>query len=125
MTAIFSSRARSRVLRVLHNQEEPVPLRHVAYLAQMPVFSIQRALQQLVEENLVIQKRKKRFRLFSLNRNHLYHSFLSRLFDVERRCQAEEVQGRYDQRAKGLLDFVASARNLFKTAKVSAPSTWS
>ncbi|MBI2341008.1 MAG: hypothetical protein HYU99_11690 [Deltaproteobacteria bacterium] len=117
MTNIFSSRARVRVLRALYYQEAPVPLRHAAYLAQMPVFSIQRALKQLTEEKLVIRKRKRNYRLFSLNRAHPCHPFLSRVFNLERESRFALAPNRYDQKAKSLLAFIGATHDLFKTAK--------
>lgn len=116
---IFSSRARAKVLRTLYYQEAPLPLRQVAYLAQMPLFSIQRVLKQMAEEKLVTRKKQKQYRLFSLNRTHAFYSFLAELFDLERRYDASFLSSRFDRKAKNLLDFVSATRDLFRNMKAA------
>lgn len=115
--SLFSSRARFRVLRTLYYQNKPLPLRQVASISQMPVYSIQRALKQMVEEGLLIRKKKKHYRLFLLNKAHDHYPFLAQLFDLERRHSLSLFSNRFHQKARNLLDFVDQANRLFAKVK--------
>ena len=109
---IFSSKARVGVLRTLCYQGAPLPLRHIAYLSGAPLYSVQRVLQQLVHEKMVIEKRRGKYRLFLLNRRHAYYAFLHQIFDLEMKHQIIFSSTQYHQRAKELLDFASSAQHL-------------
>ena len=117
LASIFSSKARLRVLRTLTHQSASLPLRHIASLSETPLFSVQRVLQQLAEEKMVFKKRKGRYTLFSLNRNHLFFSFLIRMFDLETSNRIAFSSEGYDQKAKRLLEFSHSARGLLQEAR--------
>ncbi len=113
-TQIFASKARIKTLRTLYYQESPLPLRHVAVLSQMPLFSVQRVLNQMVAEKMVSQKKQKNYRLFSLNRKHQSYPFLAGLFELEMKNQ---IPARHDKKAHNLLDFIMNAQELIMEAK--------
>lgn len=116
LAEIFSSKARIKVLRTLYYQQEPLPLRQIAYISETTLFSIQRALHQMVEEGLIVKKKQNQYRLFSLNRDHRHYHFLNQVFDAEREIP---LLCCYDKKAASLLDFVCDARNLLKAAKAN------
>lgn len=117
VTALFSSKAKVKVLRTLFYQSTPLPLRHIASLSDASLFSVQRVLKHLVAEGILIRKRKGRYTLFSLNPNHEYHSFLTQLFDLEMKSRIASLAGDYHQKAKGIVDFSRSARDLFEKVR--------
>lgn len=123
LSLLFSSPARILALRALFCAQAPLPLRHVAYLTRAPLFSIQRALEQLAEEGLVLWTKKKNYRLFSLNHNHPSFPYLGRIFEIEREGQIAR-SNRYDQRAKDLLAFIDGAGHLLKVAKRGSLTSW-
>lgn len=118
IASLFSSRTRFRVLRTLVYQSQPLPLRHIAYLSGSPLFSVQRALKQLVEETILIQKREGCYSLFSLNTHHVSYPFLRQVFDLEMKNQIAFLSENYHKKAKSTLVFSSSARGLLKKARL-------
>lgn len=114
ITSLFSSKARLDVLRVLVCQTTPLPLRHVATLSGSSLFSVQRALRQLVDEKILIRRKKGPYVLFSLNEQNAFHSFLIRFFDLETKSRVALLADRYREKAQRSLDFSHSAQELFK-----------
>ncbi len=110
ITTLFASKAKIAVLRALYYQSTPLPLRHVALLAGTNLYSVQRALQQLVEEKIVTKKRQGKYRLFSLDKDNLYYPFLASFFDLEMKNQTAFLSARYHQKAQGMLDFSSAAQ---------------
>lgn len=117
VTDLFSSKAKVKVLRTLFYQSAPLPLRQIAALAGSPLFSVQRALKQLVDEDLLIRKKKGRYTLFSLNPDHVYYSFLAQLFDLEMKSRIAFSSRGYEQKAKEVVDFSRSTRDLFEKVR--------
>lgn len=117
IAALFSSKARWDVLRVLVHQTAPLPLRHVAALSDSSLFSVQRALRQLVKGKILIRRKKGPHLLFSLNEAHPLRPFLDRFFDLETEWRLTSLAGSYQGRAQGSLDFSSAARDLFRHAR--------
>lgn len=113
LTSIFSSKAKLKVLRTLCCQSAPLPLRHIAYLSDTPVFSIQRAVKQLVAQKILIKKRKKPYTYYSLNSNNMFYPFLTQVFDLEIKNRITFLSADYAQKAKRSLDFASSATRFF------------
>lgn len=116
MAEIFSSKARISILRVLSCQAEPLKLRHIAVLANYPIYSIQRALNQLKKEKLIHKKKERQYRLYSLNQGHPHYSFIGALFELETKNRILWNSQRYEQKATSALEFANSALRLFKGA---------
>lgn len=114
---IFSSRARFKVIRTLYHQTAPLCLRHVAYLSEIPLFSVQRVLKQLVDEKVLTRKKSGSHALFSVNRQNKYDSFLTRLFDLEMNSLIAFSSDAYQKRAKSVLHFSSSALKVVKGAR--------
>jgi len=117
LSQIFSSKARTKILMTLFQQDQPIPLRHVAYLCEIPVYSVQCALKQLTREKIVFRKRDGRHLLFGLNKQNPNYSFLAGIFlfavNFKVRARAEN----YSKRASSTLKFISSSREFFKKVK--------
>ena len=110
---LLSSKARFRVLRVLYGQPEPTHLRQIAALSLAPLFSVQRALKQLVREKVVTRRKKGLYVLYALNTAHPCHPFLAGLFQLEMKERVRFLAPSYRQKALDALDFSSSARLFF------------
>lgn len=117
ITSIFFSKARFKVIRTLFYHLDPLCLRHIAYLSEIPLFSVQRVLSQLVDEKILIRKKKRPHVLFSLNRQSGLELFLTQLFDLEMKTQLASASEGYQKKAMSVLHFSSSARELLKGAR--------
>jgi hypothetical protein len=117
VASIFSSKARFKVIRTLYHQTTPLCLRHIAYLSEIPLFSVQRVLKQLVDEKMLIRKRKGGQVVFSANRKNPFDAFLTQLFDLEMKTQIASASGGFQERAKSVLHFSHAALGIIKGAK--------
>lgn len=111
---IFSSTARIKVLRVLRHQTKPISLRRIALLSNTPLFSVQRALEQLTQSHLLIKKRVRNRVVFSLNYQHPSFEFLRDVFDLETKTKIREKAQTYSDKAKDVLEFTDSAHAFFE-----------
>lgn len=116
-STIFSSRAKYLVLRVLALHTQPVPLRHVAYLAELPVFSVQVALKQLMKDRLIKRNEKKSFVVFKLNQMHVCSEFIKKVFMLEREMLFEKPTIHDHERAQSTLVFADEMIELFAKVK--------
>lgn len=117
LTSLFSSPAKLKVLRTLAYQTSPLPLRQIAYLSGTPLYSVQRVLDQLTKEKILIKKRKRPFVFFSLNEMSLSFGLLKRLFDLESGVQIAANAGAYDLKAQSLLEFINQALPVLKRGR--------
>lgn len=113
----FSSKAKVQLLRTLCFQDQPFSLRQLASISHIPVFSVQRALKQLFEEELLHKKKVKNKLLYSLNPNHELADLLMRVFELENKERLKKRSLQYTQRAKQALQFASTARNFFNKTK--------
>lgn len=118
LATIFSSKAKIKTLRILYYQPKPIPLRHIAYLSGLPVYSIQRALKQLLENKIIKKAKKGRNQLFSIIKDSPSYKFLSQTFKLETNIRLNQRSSVYQQKAKSALDFADSAYMFFKDLKV-------
>jgi hypothetical protein len=109
LSRLFSSAARTAVLETLYPQSAPIPLRHVAYLSEAPLFSVQRALAQLTREKLVKRSMKRHRTLFILNTKHPDYDILSRVFRAATNATLERRSKTYAAHARRALEFANSA----------------
>ena len=114
LASLFSSKARTKILRTLHYQSQALPLRHIALLADVPVFSIQRALNQLLSEKIIHKKIKNQYTLYSLNKNHPCSNLLSLIFVLEEKALLQTKAPQYHNKAIISLNFSAAAIHLFQ-----------
>lgn len=80
---IFTSRAKIITLRVLYYQNQAVPLRHISSISNLPIFSVQNAINSLMGENMLIKTEKDSNVLFELNKNHCLYGVLGQIFTIE------------------------------------------
>lgn len=110
---VFSSMAKIKVLRTLYDQSQGMSLRQVAFVSELPVYSAQRALQQLLDENWLTKKPVKNRIYFSLNTGHNSYSFLHAVFDLEKNTKVQERSASYTERAQSALEFADSSLTFF------------
>jgi hypothetical protein len=117
----FSSRAKVRALEILCRHTSPLPLRHVAYLCDLPVFSIQRALADLTEARIVLRKKRQRSVLYSMNWKHPHSSLFLKLFRlIDGEALQERTEG-YHASARHALAFASESREVYSHRKRKKP----
>ena len=114
---IFSSKARVKILRTLYFQPQPIPLRHIAYISDIPVFSVQTAIILLLDEKMLNRTEKGNYVLFELNRDHPLYAVLEQFFIIELQNRIQTESKTYCHKAKLLLEFVNSANIIFQRTK--------
>lgn len=114
---IFTSRARGMILRTLYFQELPIPLRHVALISDLPIFSVQNAVTALTDEKIIIKTEKDNNVLFELNKEHPLHNILEQFFVIELNARICLEARSFYQKAKQTLKFANAANVIFKRAK--------
>src|SRR3990167_866430 len=118
LDSIFSSVAKIKILRTLCRQSLPLSLRRIAAVSELPVFSVQRALQQLQDEKWVVRKKAQNRVLFLLNSRHEAYDFIHAVFDLEIHRHLEMRTHQYTAKAKAALTFADSAQNFFRKTKL-------
>ena len=114
---ILTSRAKVIVLRTLYFQPAATPLRHIACLSDVPIFSVQNALTSLMDSGIVIRSKRDNNVLFELNRKSPAYNALEQLFIVELNNRITAEANTYYQKAKAALKFADAAHILFRRAR--------
>ena len=117
--ALFSSAARTNVLRALYYQPESIGLRSVARLASIHPRSAELALASLKKDGLVKQKRITGQKLYRLNRRHPDTPLLTSIFKAAEHAELIQNQAALSRRALRLLPFMREATRMMKKAKRS------
>lgn len=117
LSEIFSSRATTKILQTLNQQQSAIPLRHIAYLSGLPLFSVQRALKQLVQKKIIKRKNKNNYSLFTLNPSHPCYVFLSKIFVLENQYKIHAKSKSFNKIAQNVILFCADAGYLLNQAK--------
>lgn len=111
---IFSSKARGRILRTLYFQHNPTPLRHVALISDLPVYSVQKALDSLLTEAIVCRHEKGNNVLFELNKHHPLYAILEQLFITEMKTRLRINAEKLHQKARQSLKFANTTKTLLR-----------
>lgn len=114
---IFTSKARVKVLRTLAFQVEAMPLRLIASVSDLPVFSVQNALNSLCLDGVVIRTAKENNVLFELNKTSDMYELLMQFFILEANYQISREAKKNFQKAARVLAFASSAGAIFQSAK--------
>ncbi len=114
---IFSSKAKIKILRTLYYQCDPIPLRQIAYISGLAVFSVQHALKQLEKDHLILKRKKHKHTVYEINRKSAYYNFLNNLFLIEMKHTISTRAEHYHKKAHKTLLFIQSTLNLFQTIK--------
>lgn len=114
---IFSSKSRVKILRTLFFQPQAIPLRHIAYISDLPIFSVQNAVKSLLNDKMITKIVKENYVLFELNKKNSLYTVIEQIFLIEidnRICMEAKT---YYQKAKRALEFASAANIIFKHAK--------
>jgi DNA-binding transcriptional regulator GbsR (MarR family) len=114
---IFTSRARGRILRTLYFQKTPIPLRHVALISDLPVYSVQNALATLRDEEIIHRIDMDNNALFELNTKHPFYPILTQLFTAETNAKIQQAAELSQHKAEHCLNFASSTQKLLRRAK--------
>ena len=114
---IFSSKARTEVLRVLSEVSEGVGIRAIARLGDVHPHSVELILKKLVAEKLVIKKRFGSRIAYSLNRRHEDAIAVVAVFEAYKRALIAEKAASLRKRSQDILPFIEDASNMLIAAK--------
>lgn len=114
---IFTSKARVRILRTLAFQGEPLPLRHIAAVSDLPVFSVQNAAQSLTADGILLKTERENNVLFELDKNSEIYDLLLQIFLLEARYRISKEARKNFRKAARVLEFANSASAIFRSAK--------
>lgn len=105
------------ILRTLCFQNQPIPLRHVAYISNLPVFSVQRAIEPLTDDKIIIKLYSENNVLFKINTNNTLYNLLMQFFIMEMNNTISMESAKYSEKAKDVLEFTESANIILKETK--------
>lgn len=114
---ILTSKAKIVILRTLYFQPAAIPLRHIAYLSNLPVFSVQRALASLLESGMVCRSERDNNVLFELDRDNSLYPTMEQFFIIEMKDRIANEAKTHFKKAKAALDFANAANILFKRVR--------
>lgn len=90
LSLLFSSNARIHILRALSGGAGRFALRQIEKLTGLPVYSVQYALGQLLDEKLVTVQSTRGKTLYALNARHTDFDFINFIFEAERHRDLED-----------------------------------
>jgi DNA-binding transcriptional ArsR family regulator len=114
---ILTSKAKAIILRTLYFQPKAIPLRHIAYLSDLPIFSVQHAIKSLLDNGIVSRKKEGNNVLFELNRGNPLYTTLQQFFIIELNNRIVADAKIYYHKAKAALDFANAANILLKRVR--------
>ncbi len=114
---IFTSKAKVVVLQTLYFQEQPIPLRHLAEISNLPIYSVQNATCQLLDDELIIKIEEGNNTLFKLNKDHPLYNTLEQIFIIEMKDRIALNANSFEQKARRALEFINTTNVIFKHAK--------
>ena len=116
---LFSSAAKTEILRALHHQPDALSLRQLARLAGVRVRSAELALDSLVNEKLVGRRRTQNRVFYAMERSHPDASVLNAVFDAAAVAAIRANSGSFDKRAQRILSFMRQAHRMLNHARGS------
>ena len=116
---LFSSAAKTEILRALHHQPGPLSLRQLARLADIRVRSAELALDSLVNEKLVGRRRTQNRVFYAMDLSHPSAAVLDAVFDAAALAAIRANRRALDERAKRILPFLRQARRMLSHARGS------
>lgn len=108
---IFSSPAKIKVLETLHRHQAPLALRHIEYLSELQIQSVQRAVQQLLDEQRILLDEESH--TYTIDRNHPEYALIADIFDSVQTYRLRQRSSDYQAKAKQALSFCNEANKLF------------
>ena len=119
MGQIFSSAAKTEILRALHHQPDPLGLRPLARIADLHVRSAELALTDLVREKLIIRKRTPTRVYYALNRTHPSAPVVAAAFDAAAAAAIHRDSRALNRRATRILPLMRQASRMLRRARKS------
>lgn len=116
VSRILSSAAKFEVLGLLCQRSASLPLRHIAYLTDLPIRSVELAVASLCAQKVIRKRRSGRQVLLSINENHASHPVLRDIFALVSKSVLPPPPD-MDKKAKAVLAFVDSAGTFFRSVK--------
>ena len=116
---LFSSAAKTEILRVLHHQPGALSLRQLSRLAGVRVRSAELALDSLVNEKLVGRRRAQNRVFYAMVRSHPSASVLAAVFDAAAVAAIRTNRRSFDERAQRILPFMRQAHRMLNHARGS------
>lgn len=117
LDSLFSSTAKVRLLRVIFSSNHSFNLRQLASICNLPVFSVQKALQQLADQNVIIMAKAGNKLLSVPNRQHSQAQLMRAVFMLEKKEALQKRAVNYSFRAKNALRFASEARTFFNRVR--------
>ena len=114
---LFSSKARTEILRVLHELGNAAGIRQVARLADVYPRSAERVLAQLVSEKLALCRKSKGQKVYSLNHDHPDAPVLAAIFQAANRVSIQHASTTLHDRAASILPFITETSTMLKRAR--------
>ena len=116
---LFSSKAKTKTLQILAKQSSGLSLRYISTLANMPIFSIKRAAEDLMKKKILIRELDGNRTLFSLNAKNPISNLIRKIISEVEIFEIEQKANSYHRIAANTLDFNKSAQKLIKKARKS------
>ena len=114
---LFSSAARTEILRVLAHQPAPIGLRHLARLAGVHPHSAEVALKSLLDDKLVKRKQAMGRPVYVLDATRPDTALLRAVFDAAEREQIRIRNRALQDRARSILPFINEATRMLDRAR--------
>ena len=114
---LFSSAARTEILRVLARQPAPIGLRHLARLAGVHPHSAEVALKSLLDDKLVKRKQATGRPVYALDATRPDAALLRAVFDAAEREQTRIRNQTLQDRARSILPFINEATRMLDRAR--------
>lgn len=114
---VLSSTAKFKVLKVLLKNPSPSRVRNLEQRTGLAVRSVQVALNNLVNEKVVIRKKQNNKPVYYLNKSSTSYSLLNSIFKTIELDRIAKRSDKYSKKAKKTFQFISEASELFKKAK--------
>jgi len=110
---ILSSRAKFKVLQVLSAHASFLKLRMIAGLTELPVRSVQLALESLVKTKIIREKFIDHYHLFQFSSQHPFAEALKEFFSNISKIEIQSRSAHYLAAPSRALTFASSSKELF------------
>jgi predicted transcriptional regulator len=114
---VLSSTAKFEVLNILFKDPSPLRVRNLEQRTGLAVRSVQVALNNLVNENVVIRKNQNNKPVYYLNKSHKSYSLINNIFKAIELDRIARRSDSYNAKAKKTFQFISEASELFKKAR--------
>lgn len=116
---MFSSKARTEILRVLNDMNDGAGLRQTARLAGVHPHSAELVLEKLINERLATCKRKGNRKLYQLNHDHEDVPFLKAVFKALVNASIQNRSKSLQEKGKTIIPFIDDASSMLRHARRS------